>query len=121
MAFSDRVLEQKQNNYLAAIALPSPLATGDDRVGFAFVDVSTAEFRVSEFPLRALAEQVSSVAPAEILVQKRDREALRELLGSAFTGLYTTLDDWIFTETMPGSCSPDTSRRSRSKDSASRS
>ena len=98
VAFSDRVLDQKQNNYLASIALDSPLATGTDTVGFAFVDVTTADFRTGEFPLRHLREQVASVAPAEIIVQKRDRDALRELLQGAFGGLYTTVDDWVFTE-----------------------
>src|SRR4030042_1354352 len=44
VAFSDKVLDQKRNNYLAAIALPSPLATGSDSIGFAFTDVSTGEF-----------------------------------------------------------------------------
>ncbi|HTO94583.1 MAG TPA: DNA mismatch repair protein MutS, partial [Bacteroidota bacterium] len=57
VAFSDRVLDQKQNNYLAAIALHSALATGTDLAGFAFVDVTTADFRTGEFPLRHLAEQ----------------------------------------------------------------
>src|SRR5512136_2529410 len=51
VAFSEKVLEQKQNNYLAAIALSSPLATSDDTVGFAYIDVSTGEFGVSEFPM----------------------------------------------------------------------
>ena len=97
VAFSDRVLEQKQNNYLAAIALSSPLATGTDTVGFAFVDVSTAEFRAGEFPLRRLPEQVASVAPAEILVQKRDLNALKEILAGTFNGLYTPVEDWVVT------------------------
>jgi DNA mismatch repair protein MutS len=97
VAFSDRVLEQKQNNYLAAVALSSPLATHDDPVGFAFVDVSTADFRVGEIPLYALAEHVASIAPSEIIVQKRDAEAVREILGPAFRGLYTKRDDWLFT------------------------
>jgi DNA mismatch repair protein MutS len=97
VAFSDRILDQKQNNYLAAIALSSPLATGNDAVGFAFVDVSTAEFKASEFPLRQLQGQVACIGPSEIVVQKRDLAAIRELLGNAFTGLFTTLDDWIFT------------------------
>ena len=48
--------------------------------------------------LKALAEQVSSVSPAEILVQKRDLETLRGLLANVFAGLYSTLDDWIYTE-----------------------
>ena len=47
VSFSDKVLDQKQNNYLAAVVLPSPLARGDEMVGFAFIDVSTAEFAVT--------------------------------------------------------------------------
>lgn len=96
VAFSEKVLEQKQNNYLASIALPSPLATGEDVIGFAFIDVSTAEFNVSEFPLKQLVEQIGSLQPAEILVQKRDLEALRGLLKDKFRGLYTKVDDWVF-------------------------
>ena len=41
VAFSDKVLDQKRNNFLTAIALPGPLATGMDMCGLAFVDVST--------------------------------------------------------------------------------
>jgi DNA mismatch repair protein MutS len=96
--FSDRVLELKQNNYLASIAIASPLSTGTDLAGFAYLDVTTAEFRAAEFPLRSLAEQVSSVGPAEIIVQKRDLETIRGLLAGVFTGLYSTLDDWVYTE-----------------------
>ncbi len=97
VAFSDKVLDQRQNNYLAAIALPSPLATGSDTVGFAFTDVSTGEFGVMEFPLHQLKEQLSTISPAELLVQKRDLEAIKQLTGSTFRGLYTKVDDWIYT------------------------
>jgi DNA mismatch repair protein MutS len=96
VAFSDKVLEQKQNNYLAAIALPSAVAAAEDLVGFAFIDVSTADFRVSEFPLKHLAEQVTTVGPSEILVQRRDVKTLQQMLSSSFKGLYTPIDDWIF-------------------------
>ena len=96
VAFSDKVLDQKQNNYLAAVSLPTALATGQDIVGLAFIDVSTAEFKASEFPLRQLAEQISSLAPSEILVQKRDAVAIQELLKSSFRGLFTRMEDWIF-------------------------
>ena len=96
VAFSDKVLLQKHNNYLAAVAFPHALAGGDDTIGFAFIDVSTAEFRVSEFPLRSLKEQIGVLAPAEILVQRRDHTALRDLLHDSFQGLYTKVDDWIF-------------------------
>jgi DNA mismatch repair protein MutS len=97
VAFSDRVLEQKQNNYLAAIVLPHALASADETTGFAFIDVSTAEFRTAEFPLRHLREQVAALGPSELLVQKRDAATLQELLRGSFRGLTTRVDDWIAT------------------------
>lgn len=94
VAFSDKVLDRKQNNYLAAVALPSAVATGPDIIGFAFADVSTGEFYVSEFPMKQLAEQIAAVSPAELLVQKRDLASLQELL-KQYAGIYTKLDDWV--------------------------
>ncbi len=96
VAFSDKVLDQKQNNYLAAIALPSALATSNDLVGLAFVDVSTAEFNVSEFPLKQLAEQLAGIAPSELLVQRRDVATLQQILRESYKNLYTKVDDWVF-------------------------
>lgn len=96
VAFSDKVLQQKQNNYLLAVALPSPLATSDDRIGIAFVDITTAEFNVGEMQLKQLTEQIASLAPSEILVQKRDMETLQQLLKKSYRGIFTKLDDWIF-------------------------
>ena len=98
VSFSDKVLDQKRNNFLTAIALPGPLATGQDRIGLAFVDVSTAEFRVAELPLRQLAEHIGALEPAEILVQRRDAEIIGQLLRQTFRGLYTKIDDWIFND-----------------------
>jgi DNA mismatch repair protein MutS len=98
VAFSEKVLDQKRNNFLAAVALPGPLVTGADRVGLAFVDVSTAEFRVAELPLRQLAEHIGALEPSELLVQRRDHTALEQLLRSSFRGLYTKTDDWVFND-----------------------
>lgn len=96
VAFSDKVLDQKQNNYLACVALPSAIAAANDPVGFSFVDISTGEFFVSEFPFRQLPEILSSVAPSEVLVQKRNKDSLQELLRTHHKGIYTSQDDWLF-------------------------
>lgn len=96
VAFSDKILEQKQNNYLACVALSSAIAAADDPIGFSFVDISTGEFFASEFPFRQLPEILSSIAPAELLLQKRDKESLQELLRHSYRGIYTLLDDWLF-------------------------
>lgn len=96
VAFSERVLQERQNNYLAAVALPTAIAAENDIVGLAFVDVSTGEFAAAELPLRHLGEQIASLQPAELLVQKRDYETLLNLLNRSFEGMFTKRDDWIF-------------------------
>ena len=96
VSFSDKILEQKQNNYLACVALPSAIAAANDPIGFSFVDISTGEFSVSEFPFRQLPEILGSVAPSELLVQKRDKESFQQLLAAHYKGMYTSLDDWLF-------------------------
>ncbi|HYQ85785.1 MAG TPA: DNA mismatch repair protein MutS [Bacteroidota bacterium] len=96
VAFSDKILEQKRNNYLLAVALPHALPSARDTAGVAFIDVTTADFKVTEVPFGDLAEQIASLAPAEILVQRRDLEALRAALNERYSGLYSKLDDWIF-------------------------
>ncbi len=96
IAFSDKVLERSQNNFLASVALTSPLATSQDLVGFAYIDVSTGEFTVSEFPLKNLSEQVSNLQASELIVQKRDLETLKGLLKDDYRGIYTKSDDWVF-------------------------
>jgi len=96
VSFSDKVLEQKQNNYLAAVALPSALSTSNDVIGFAFIDVSTGEFGLSEFPLKQFSEQISNLQPQELLVQKRDMETIKSMLGESIHVLYSKVDDWVF-------------------------
>ena len=98
VAFSDRVLDQKQNNFLAAVVLPSAIASPVEPVGFAYVDASTGEFKASQFPLHQLPEQVSALQPAELVLQRRDRDTIGDLLRSAFHGLASPLDDWVFSE-----------------------
>lgn len=97
VAYSDKILDRKSNNYLAAVALPSAIAAANDAVGLAFVDVSTAEFNVTELPFKHLAEQIAAIGPSEILVQKRDLATLQQVLGETYKGIVTRLDDWVYT------------------------
>jgi DNA mismatch repair protein MutS len=98
VSFSEKVLDQKRNNFLAAVALPSALATARDRIGLSFVDVSTGEFRVAELTLRQLPEQIGALEPAELLVQRRDMSSIEPLLKTVYRGIYTRVDDWVFNE-----------------------
>ena len=96
VAFSDKVLENRKNNYLASVALPHAVARSDDPAGFSYVDVTTGEFAAGECALRQLREQIVNLQPSEILVQKRDLEAVRGMLGSSLEALMSPLDDWVY-------------------------
>ncbi len=96
VAFSEKVLEQKQNNYLAAISLPSAIVPSEEIIGLACIDVSTGEFWTTELPLAGLADQIRNAGPSEILVQRRDEATLRQLLGPHYTGIYSKMEDWVF-------------------------
>lgn len=58
----DSLLEQKTNNYLAAAVV------GRENIGLAYVDITTAEFATSQFPLAHLPVELSRIEPSELLV-----------------------------------------------------
>jgi DNA mismatch repair protein MutS len=96
VAFSDKVLEKNRNNFLACIYFPTPIVTANDTIGVAFIDISTAEFSCAEFPLKNLITQLQTFAPAEILVQKNNRDHIEQYIGNALKTTLTKLDDWLF-------------------------
>jgi len=109
---ADSSLGSEENNFLAA------LAQVNDCVGFAALDLSTGEFRATEFSgeaaLRRVQEELEQLRPRELLYASTaplfEPKASRALLGrpdgsaqaplapqatlSGFTK--TPLDDWIF-------------------------
>ena len=57
----DGLLDPKESNYLAA------LAADDDRVGLAWVDVSTGQFHAAALPADRARDQLTRVGPSECL------------------------------------------------------
>ncbi len=91
VTLSDKLLDHKKNNYLLAVYLSNDIA------GLSFTDVSTGEFFVYEIPEADLTEQIESIAPAEILIQKKDRDYLTQIIGRInSTVRITKIEDWIF-------------------------
>ena len=104
------LLGSEENNFLAA------LAQVGDRVGFAALDLSTGEFRATEFSgegaLRRVQEELEQLRPKELLYGSAaplfDSRTSRALLAqqqptqapqprpSGATCAETPLDDWIF-------------------------
>ncbi len=56
------LLEQRANNYLAAVVQEEGLA------GLAYVDITTGEFAVTQLPIEGLDLELERIAPAEVLL-----------------------------------------------------
>src|SRR6266566_1744819 len=63
----DTLLDARTNNYLLAIARARG-ATGGDRIGLAWIDISTSEFSVTECSIAELAATLSRINPNEVIV-----------------------------------------------------
>ena len=107
---ADSLLGSEENNFLAA------LAQVGERVGFAALDLSTGEFRATEFSgegaLRRIQEELEQLRPKELLYGSAaplfDTRTSRPLLppqsptnapqprAAGATCAETPLDDWIF-------------------------
>jgi DNA mismatch repair protein MutS len=89
VSINDKVLEQKENNFLASIHLTEKLC------GIAFVDISTGEFYVAEGNQEYMDKLLQNFKPSELVIQKHKTESFKELFGDKI--LLTTFDDWVFT------------------------
>ncbi len=63
----DSLLDAKRNNYLLALAR-SRASSSEDRFALAWIDISTAEFRVAECDRTALSAEIARIEPGEIIV-----------------------------------------------------
>ncbi len=91
VTLSDKLLDHKRNNYAMAIYLR------EETAGISFCDISTGEFYTYEIPQEQITSQIETINPSEVLVQKRDKEKLTEIVHKVNRELRVTkLDDWIF-------------------------
>ena len=98
VAFRDPLLEAKRSTFLAAVAW----GEGKEKsvVGVAFADASTGEFFVTEAPAERLGSLLQTIGPAEVVVDKRQadrlREAVRAVQGGEMPFAVTKEEDWVF-------------------------
>lgn len=89
ISYSDKVLDHKSNNFLAAVHFAKK------NTGISFLDVSTGEYLVAEGSIEYIDKLLQSFSPAEIVFQKKDKRLFEESFG---TSHYTyPLEDWAFT------------------------
>jgi len=88
VSINDKVLEQRENNFLAAIHLT------DKQSGIAFLDISTGEFYIAEGNYEYLDKLFQNFKPMELVIQKGKTQAFKQNFGEKM--LLTQLDDWVF-------------------------
>jgi len=95
-AIDSQILEPRENNYLAA------LAERDGSVGLAFVDLSTGDFRATEFSgseaAARLQEELERMRPSELLVASRPTSPAEARPVPLASLTQTPLEDWVFAE-----------------------
>ncbi len=88
VALNDELLENKGNNFLAAINFSNKSS------GIAFLDISTGEFYVAEGDIKYISKLVNDYAPSEILYSRNEDHQFQENFNSK---AYTfRLDEWVF-------------------------
>ncbi len=89
VSYNDKVLENKQNNFLASVHL-LPKSSG-----VAFLDISTGEFLVAQGNNDYLDKLLQTFKPSEVIIQKSKRNEFQSLFGEKF--YINTFEDWVFT------------------------
>ncbi|MFZ1687389.1 MAG: DNA mismatch repair protein MutS [Flavobacteriales bacterium] len=95
VAFNERVVDQRSNNWLAAVAVgKAPKGKGPARFGVAFLDVTTGEFLLGEGDAAEAGKFLEAHAPSELLFPKgHDSIELGKWTGDFHS---FGLDDWAF-------------------------
>jgi DNA mismatch repair protein MutS len=89
VSFNDYVLEQKRNNYLAAVHI------GKNDFGVSFLDVSTGEYLVAQGQKEYIDKLLQSFDPSEVLCAKPKKAEFVRLFSDDYNNFFQ--EDWIYT------------------------
>lgn len=90
VALNDQVLDQKKNNFLAAVNL------GRKENGIAFLDISTGEFLVAQGNNEYIDKLMQGFEPSEVLYSRNQERKFKDLFGENY---YTfRQEDWVYSE-----------------------
>jgi DNA mismatch repair protein MutS len=90
VATSDKLLEHNSNNFLASLHIT------EEKIGIAFLDISTGEFFIAEGDKEYADKLLQSLQPAEVIFQRNKQKYFKETFGNSF--FTYTLDEWIFAD-----------------------
>lgn len=89
VSYNDEVLQQKSNNFLAAVHF------GKSLLGVSFLDITTGEYLTAEGDEEYIDKLLQSFQPSEVLYQKQFKKQFEEKFGNKF--FTYLLEDWVFT------------------------
>jgi DNA mismatch repair protein MutS len=90
VAFNDKVLDHRTNNFLTAVHF------SDKKAGVSFLDISTGEFMIAEGSREYVDKLLQSFNPSEVLFQKQKQTLFNDSFGNKFNTFF--MEDWAFTE-----------------------
>lgn len=96
VATNDKLLEHSSNNFLAALHFDARADSpgSNQKLGIAFLDISTGEFFVAEGDKEYADKLLQSLQPAEVVFQRRQQKHFKEYFGTKF--FTYGLEEWIF-------------------------
>lgn len=91
VAFSEKLLDHKKNNYLLSIYIYNEIT------GISFCDISTGEFYAYDIKSDQIEQQIELITPTEILIQKKNKDFLNSVIQKINPNIrITKIDDWVF-------------------------
>jgi len=88
LSFNENVLEQKRNNYLAALHITK------DVVGLALLDISTGEFLTTRGTEASIQKIIQGFKPSEVLFARPQQQAWQRFFDKEVPN--HAMDDWVF-------------------------
>lgn len=89
VSYNDNIVQQKSNNYLASIF------TDKDKIGIAFLDISTGEFLVAQGSTAYIDKLLQGFKPTEIILPKKQSKDFIDHFGAQYYTYF--LDEWPYT------------------------
>ena len=91
VSINDNILNHRENNFLGGVHFGK-----NNKVGVAFLDISTGEFLAAEGDYDYVDKLLGNFAPKEVLFERTKRKVFEEHFGNRFFTF--ELDDWVYTE-----------------------
>jgi DNA mismatch repair protein MutS len=88
VSYSDNIVQQKSNNYLASIYFEKSV------VGISFLDISTGEFLVAQGTVSYVDKLLQGFKPTEVIMPRKQSKEFLEQFGSSYYTYF--LDEWPY-------------------------